>query len=458
VDRGGGVAAVCGALVLGAVEQTARGGGVRRLCGGTVPEVLRADDGAAEPGAGDVLPAAADRVLRGVGLGARDGVAGGGLPRAAAVSADRTGGSAAGSLDDLADAAADRRGDAPGGIYLGAGGAGEEGIAAGEDAGRGRDDAGSECGVAEHRAAGQRGELPGVSDQASAGIGDRDADARRLGAAGPQAGEERIEPGVGESARPRGADHEEEGRADAPGAQGGARRGFGDRSGGGGDSARSRPRGHDNDQGNVYRGGRAGGGGGEGTGGGCEDECARAGRGGSGQGLSQWRDAGGLAGDRSAVVYLGAATGAATLAGQAEGTGGGLRESAAHPGREGQTTPAPTGRVLGENLCPCLRYGRDAADAPAGTSEHLKAAAGARGGIQPEPGSAPGSRSRDAAGPARPPEPPLFLLRDRLDDPPKPPRTLGSATGDFGGQISDSPASGSATERSLKNTISTTGC
>ena len=47
-----------------------------------------------------------------------------------------------------------------------------------------------------------------------------------------------IEPGVGESVRSRGADYEDEGRADAPGAQGGARRGPGDGSGGGGDVAR----------------------------------------------------------------------------------------------------------------------------------------------------------------------------------------------------------------------------
>ena len=55
-----------------------------------MPAVLRADDGASEPGTGDVLPAAVDWVLRGVGLGARDRVADGGLAGAAAVSADRT--------------------------------------------------------------------------------------------------------------------------------------------------------------------------------------------------------------------------------------------------------------------------------------------------------------------------------------------------------------------------------
>ena len=42
--------------------------------------------------------------------------------------------------------------------------------------------------------------LPGISDEAGAGIGDRDADAGRSGAAGPEAEEERVEPRVGESA------------------------------------------------------------------------------------------------------------------------------------------------------------------------------------------------------------------------------------------------------------------
>src|SRR3990170_7728182 len=101
------------------------------------------------------------------------------------------------------DAAADRRGNAPGSVHVGAGGAGAERLAAGQDAGGGRDDAGSERGVAEYRATRQRGGLPGVSDQAGAGIGDRDADAGRPGAAGPEAEEEGIEPGWGQPARPR---------------------------------------------------------------------------------------------------------------------------------------------------------------------------------------------------------------------------------------------------------------
>ena len=54
-----------------------------------------------------------------------------------------------------------------------------KGTAGGEDAGDRCDDAGSECGAAEHCAAGERGELRGVSDAAGEGIGDRDADAGR---------------------------------------------------------------------------------------------------------------------------------------------------------------------------------------------------------------------------------------------------------------------------------------
>ena len=94
----------------------------------------------------------------------------------------------------------------------------------------------------------------------------------------------------------------------------------------------------------------------------------------------------------------------------------------------------------------------------AGTPEYLKAAAAARRGVQPEPGSAPGSRSRDAPGPRRPPHQSIFLFLRCLGDPGKPWGKLGSAAGDFCRPISDPPASGSVPERVLKNTISTTDC
>src|SRR5207253_4153623 len=91
--------------------------------------------GRPKPRAGGVFPAAADRVFRGDRFGARDGLAGQRLAGLAAISAGGTGRVAAGSFDDLADAAADRRGDAPGSVHLGAGSAGGEGAAEGEDAG-----------------------------------------------------------------------------------------------------------------------------------------------------------------------------------------------------------------------------------------------------------------------------------------------------------------------------------
>ncbi len=231
-----------------------------------MPAVLGGEDGAAGSGSGDVLPAAADGVFRGTGLGARDGVAGGGLAGAAEFSADRAGGSAAGSLDDLADAAADRRGDAPGSVHVGAGSDCGEGIAARQDAGNRRHDAGGQRSTAKHRAAGQRGKLPGVSHQAGEGVGHRDADAGRSGATGPEAEEEEFQSGLGAPARSRRADHEDERWPDAPGAQGGARGGFGDRSGGGSNGARGRSGRHHHAARNVRGSSRAVGGGGERTG------------------------------------------------------------------------------------------------------------------------------------------------------------------------------------------------
>ena len=61
------------------------------------------------------------------------------------------------------------------------------GLVRGEDGRRGRDDAGSERGVAVHRAARGRAELRGVFDGAGARLGDRDPDAGAAGAAGSAA-------------------------------------------------------------------------------------------------------------------------------------------------------------------------------------------------------------------------------------------------------------------------------
>src|SRR5207245_11384075 len=140
--------------VLSALEPTAGGMPLRRVRGGAVPAVLCGEARPAEPRAGGVLPAAADRVFRGDRFGARDGLAGAGLAGTAALSPGRTGGVAAGSFDDLAHAAVDRRGDAPGSVHLGVGGAGGERTAEGADAGDGCHHSGRESGRAAEGAAG----------------------------------------------------------------------------------------------------------------------------------------------------------------------------------------------------------------------------------------------------------------------------------------------------------------
>ena len=77
----------------------------------------------------------------------------------------------AGPLDDFADAAVDRCGDAPGSVCLGAGAAGRDRVAEGQEDRDGRDDAGSERGAAIDRAARQRRELRGVSEETGAAGG-----------------------------------------------------------------------------------------------------------------------------------------------------------------------------------------------------------------------------------------------------------------------------------------------
>jgi hypothetical protein len=99
----------------------------------------------------------------------------------------------AGSLDDLAHAKIDRCRYAWRGVRLGAGRAGRS-RAAERPADRDRrDDAGGQRGDALDRAAGHGRELRGVSARVGEGVGDRDADARRPGAVGPQAQEAYVE-------------------------------------------------------------------------------------------------------------------------------------------------------------------------------------------------------------------------------------------------------------------------
>ncbi len=102
-------------------------------------------------------------------------------------------------------------------------------------------------------------------------------------------------------------------------------------------------------------------------------------------------------------------------------------------GERGKQLLASAGRGSGTKLCACLRHGRNAAHASARTSQHLKAAAASRRGVQPQPDSAPGNRSRDAKGPAGPLEQRLFLLLVGLDAPARAHGTIGSSTGHFYG-------------------------
>ena len=88
--------------------------------------------------------------------------------------------------------------------------------------------------------------------RAGTGVGHRDADAGRFGAAGSQAAEERPQQGLAASARPRRTDHEDEGRSHAPGAQGRTRRRHGDRCDRERDGARRRSGRYDHDGGDGH--------------------------------------------------------------------------------------------------------------------------------------------------------------------------------------------------------------
>ena len=71
-----------------------------------------------------------------------------------------------------------------------------------------------------------------MAGAAGESVGDRDADAGGSGEAGPQESEEGVEQGLGASARPGCADHEDEGRRDPSGPQVGAGDRHGERGGG----------------------------------------------------------------------------------------------------------------------------------------------------------------------------------------------------------------------------------
>ena len=114
-----------------------------------------------------------------------DRLAGGRFAESAGLSAPGAAGGPARPFDDLADAPAVERGDAPGGLHLGAAAARRRRAGAGQDGGHRRDDAGSQCGLAQHRAPRHGRGLHGVPGATGGSVGHRDADPRRVGAVRP---------------------------------------------------------------------------------------------------------------------------------------------------------------------------------------------------------------------------------------------------------------------------------
>ena len=124
----------------------------------------------------------------------------------------------------VADAAAGRPRDAHGGIHVGGRAVGQVGSGAGQDGRHRCDDAGSERGDAEHRAARYRRVVRGVRAAPGGGVRDCDADARGVGAVRPiPEGQEDVEQGVAVAPGSGREDCEAEGRPNALGSQGRAR-------------------------------------------------------------------------------------------------------------------------------------------------------------------------------------------------------------------------------------------
>ena len=138
---------------------------VEGVCSGSMPtrSAGRASRRAATSGA-------ADRLLRRLGFGAGDRVAGGGFVCVARVSRVGAARRAAGSFDDFAHASLDRSRDARGGFTwmlqrL------ADAVGHRQDRRHRCDHAGGQRGAAEHRATRHRRELPGLPDEAGAGLG-----------------------------------------------------------------------------------------------------------------------------------------------------------------------------------------------------------------------------------------------------------------------------------------------
>ena len=103
-------------------------------------------------------------------VGAGDCVAGGRFSESAVLPGPGCDRGVSGSLDAVTDASADRCGDARSGFHVGSGAVVRGRSGAGEDGRRRCDDAGSERGDAEHRAAGHRGILRGFHSAVGRGV------------------------------------------------------------------------------------------------------------------------------------------------------------------------------------------------------------------------------------------------------------------------------------------------
>ena len=140
------------------------------------------------------------------------------------------------------------------------GAARRRGAGAGEDGRHRCDDAGSERGDAEHRAAGYGRILRGFRAEFGGGVGGGDTDAGGSGSFRPVPEEqEDVEQGVEIAAGPGREDREDEGRSDALGPQGGARGRHGHGSHRLGDGAGCIGRRYGDAAGDADHGGRAGG-------------------------------------------------------------------------------------------------------------------------------------------------------------------------------------------------------
>ena len=247
-----------------------------------------------------------------------------GLDFAARVSRIRTLEEPAGAFEPVEDAEAAECGGARGGVRPGAGVGAVVGSSEGQDAGGGRDDAGGERGDAFDRAARRRERLRGVAGAGGTGVGDRDADAGGACEAGSEAAEEGLQQGLGASARPGSADHEDEGRQDRPGPQVRAGGRHGDRGSGRGDGADDGRRRHGLAAEHAGRGGAAVGGPG-----------GRASGGGGGQGLPLEQDDEGGEGPRIEELRERAQPRPPELEAGPGRAAADLRQPAADPGQPG---------------------------------------------------------------------------------------------------------------------------